>query len=598
MSLKSWFLDNLRHQDAPVTAQPEPEPYEGRKTALTPDGYPIVQFAPDITNVLRFDGIGFNYAQIYASQQNVRTVIDYVARNAAGLRCKMYEKISRGDGKPSDRLELTDHDLAILLEDPTPGESRFDFYYAAFADFCIYDENKFLMIRDRPGAPPRALVRIPPPNLIPVRDNITNRVIGWNNTSGVRVPFEDVLWFTGYDPNTSQSAVPPMETLRRLLAEEYARDRAQEAFWRRGLRKEGVIERDKDAPKMSDEARESFLIDAEDALAGSTNGYRPFMMEPGMKWVDTSWRPNDTAYIMARRVSRQEACAMWHVPPALVAAAENGSQPDEASMKVFHTSTLPPYLERFEANVKAKLIPQFTPSPKVRRNQYVRFNLDEKLRGSFEEKAQIMATVVGGPVASVNEGRARLDLPKTDNPADDQIYVPLNSFRGGGPQASPQNPVETPATDAGNPEPPGTSPTPRGASYEFTSDPEPDDLLGYLKGWQQKMEDRAAGEVLRARVEERASAVVVNHLKRQAAAPGKQYDSERWTRELVDDLVAGLMPILGVEQTGELKSRLQRLAESVNAETEALRDDPYAFDSNRAQGIAESVVQVLDRRER
>jgi hypothetical protein len=294
-------------------------------------------------------------------------------------------------------------------------------------------------------------------------------------------------------------------------------------------------------------------------------------------------------YIQTRRISRQEACSMFHVPPALIAAAENGSQPDEASMKVFYKSTLPPYLERIEANVKAKLLPMFTASASIRRKQYVKFNLDEKLRGSFEEKAAIMATLAGGPVVSVNEGRARLDLPKTDDPLDDKIYQPTNSIRGGGPQASPQNPTDTPAPRLN---PAGT--TPGGGTNPDKS------IAEEIADWEARREAEHKRAVLMVRVEERAASVIQKHLERQHAASGKQYNDERWTRELLKDLTAGIAPILGIDETysDSVHDQLENLARSVNAETESRRDDPAAFNGERTREIAESVVHVIDGVER
>jgi hypothetical protein len=90
--LDRLFRKPRQEASAPAPPQEAIELSDGVKANLSPDGYPIVDFSPSIRSVIRFDGIGFNYAQIYASQQNVRTVIDYVARQGAGLRLKFYRR--------------------------------------------------------------------------------------------------------------------------------------------------------------------------------------------------------------------------------------------------------------------------------------------------------------------------------------------------------------------------------------------------------------------------------------------------------------------------------------------------------------------------
>jgi hypothetical protein len=458
-----------------------------------------------------------------------------------------------------------------------------------FADLCVFDECKFIKVR-APGAnmPPVALVRVPPPNLIPDRDPRTQRVVGWRGMSGERFSLDDILWFKGYDPATNEGAIPPMESLRQLLTEEFQRDKHREKMWARALRKDGVIERHLDATKMSDAARQSFLIDAADALNGN-NGYMPFMLEPGMTWKDSMFSPRDMEYLSARKLSRQEAAAMFHVPPRLVASAAGDSQqPTKDDLSLFYAATLPPYLERVEANIEAKLLPEYTYVPSLRRKQYVKFNLDEKLRGNFEQRAEIMATLAGRPLVTGNEGRARLDLPASEQPDMDDVVIPGNVLFGG--QASPQNPNQTPATTAGNLEPAGTTPGPKKPKAAET----PSDVLANARDFEEQL-DRAKEEAaLRARVEERASYIISHHLERQKGAPAKSYDDERWTRELREDLFAGLTPLLGVDHMYEdaRKSNLEELAMAINTDTQQLRDDPKTFNGERTKSLSENIAAV------
>ena len=560
----------------------------GGAKRLSPEGLPVTTIPSDWPNI-RLGGIGFNYAQIYASQSNVRLVIDRIAREAAGLTLKMYEKVPRSATAPDSRVELDEHPLAILLQDPTPGiETVFDFYYALFADLCVFDEAKFAFVRDR--GTPVALVRIPPPNLIPDRDPTTQRVTGWRGMSGERFTLDQILWMKGYDPATNQGAIPPMESLRQLLQEEHQRDKHREKMWARALRKDGVITRHLDSKTMSDAAKMGFLIDAADALNGN-NGYMPFMLEPGMDWKDAMFSPRDMEYLSARKLSRQEAAAMFHVPPRLVASAAGDSQqPNKEDLSLFYAATLPPYLERVESNFEARLLPEFTFVPSLRRKQYVKFNLDEKLRGNFEDRAAIMMSLAGRPLVSLNESRGRLDLPASDQEDADDIVVPGNVLIGG--QASPQNPRETPATDAGNLEPAGTTPDPtrRRASNAQT----PEEVLAAYEELQRQKEREAVEAALRARVEERATYIVSHHLERQKAARAKSYTDARWTRELREDLFAGLTPLLGVDHMYEdaRKSNLEALAAEINMDTEALREDPKTFNGERTKSLAEKITEL------
>ena len=79
-------------------------------------------------------------------------------------------------------------------------------------------------------------------------------------------------------------------------------------------------------------------------------------------------------------------------------------------------------------------------------NPYSEFNLADKLKGSFEEQADTLVRSVGVPYMSINEGRARLNLPRLEGGEYDEPIQPLNVLYGGQPS------VVNPTADPGNPE--------------------------------------------------------------------------------------------------------------------------------------------------
>lgn len=579
-----------------VGSEEAPEAQTPSKTqakALSPDGLRIVEFPNAYTQAVRLYNVGGNYAAIYASQPNVRTAIEIVAREAAVLSLKMYFKDDRGKDKPTARIEI-DHPMMDLLNEPVPGESLYRFWFHLFADIEIYDRAFWWKIRD--GGSVKALYRIPPANLQPIRDPLTYVVLYYQAPNGQRILPKDLVTFHGYDPAMNHGAIAPMETVRRIIADDIAAGMDREGRWRNSARKDGVIESHIDAKPMQDAAKESFLVDVEDSLAGPTGSGRPLVLLPGQTMKDHQWSPRELEYLNARKLNRLEIASHFHIPPAMMAAAGNNAEADEETLKFFYKSSLPPRLQRVEMEIEAQLLPEFELTSKARSKYYVSFNMDEKLRADFEKRAEIMATTVGGPVVSVNEGRARLDLPPTDEPLDDKIYAPTNSIRGGGPQASPQNPVQTPA--AGN-EPVGTTPG-GGTNPEKAMSIE--DMLAKADA---ATERRAAFDEqatflkeTRIRYEERAANVFRRTFERQKRATG-EFQMDRWNKELTDDLFGLLYQaadVVGTKVAADLdvdwdsprtanliKARAEAIAEAVNQETAMrLKNEEDAFADERA----------------
>jgi hypothetical protein len=576
--------------------------------------------------MLGVHGLGGSYSGMYRRQPSIRSVVDLIASQCAELLApKTYEKVPRSPIQPSGRLEIGDHQMAELLADPRPGQDVYGFYYATFADIEVYDLAIWRNIRPSKSAPPGALQRIPNGALNPFRDPLTQEILWWYTAYGERIAVEDIMPFWGYDPGANFSSVPPMETLRQLLSDELAAQANRQGMWSRSLRKDGVIERDggPDSRAMSDEARESFLIDLEDALAGAANTSRPAMLEPGMHWKDVAWSPREMEYINSRRLSRVEVCSAYRVPPAAVAAHIQGKEMDDQTLRILNQFTIPPRLSRVESTIKAALLPEFEKLPARRKLIYVEFNLDQKLRGSFEQNAAIMATTAGGPVVTVNEARARLNLPPI--PGGDDIFVPLNSIRGGGQQASPQNPIQTPANGI---EPAGT--TPGGGTAPSPQPPQPSGGVKLLEDnaqiqallaedppsieqvLAQKITESKAVEAVekerllaekmkaqtarvtkvreyQARYGERFATSISKMFDRQRPilSQGDSLKRDRWDQELSDDLYSVAYPAIGTlgvlyatgfdfnhEQTsGYVRAYSDSVATHINDQTEALIAD-------------------------
>jgi HK97 family phage portal protein len=523
-----------------------------KKELLSPEGFRVAHFPTDVSQLLRLYGTGGVYSTIYERQPNVRTAVDIIAREAGELTLHMFEKVPRSDGLPSGRLPLDDHPMMQLLDEPTPGKPDYDFWYGLFADLCIYERAFWYKIRQNNVV--KALIRIPPGHVFPERDPLTQSILSWRGINGIEIPLDDILAFWGYDPESNESSISPLETLRRILQDEANAQMYRDLRWRTGLRKDGIIERDKDSPVMSDTAVQSFLVDVEDSLSGSAG--LPLLLQPGMKWQDVSWSPKEMEYLGARQLNRVEVAAAFHIPAAMLMARDK--DPDEQTLKFFYKSTLPPWLSRVESTIEAKLLPEFDVIAAVRHRHYVEFNLDQKLRGTPEEQAAIMATAAGGPVITVNEARSRLNLPPIEG--GDLIFIPLNSIRAGGPQASPQNPTATPATGI---EPAGTTPgagtTVQSASRQDVLDgraiaiggraqqlvTDPAEIENLLSDFDERDTERKSKESQRAflrdnrpRLEGRYDTAIRRTFDRQRdiALAGRDLKRERWDKELADDL--------------------------------------------------------------
>lgn len=367
-----------------------------------------------------------DYAAIFREQPAVRTVVLFLARNIAQLGLPVFRRI--GD---NDRERLTEHALAKLLSRPNSFTTGFRFKRSLVADMAIYDCALWLKTREN-NEP--ALMRIPPWMFKAGGDNwLRPEFFTIEGARGkVNIDAANFLYLHGYNPTDDRLGSSPLESLRRILAEEYSAGQMREQVLRNGARMAGYIKRPKDASDWSEAARNRFKTGWRSQYSGwsATEAGGTPILEDGMDFVPAGQSAVDLQYVEARKLTREEVASAFFIPPPMVGILDHATFGNiEEQHKMLYADTLGPWLEEIQQEIELQLMPEFLDI----KGLYVEFNLAEKLKGSFEEQAKSIQTMVGAPVMTRNEGRSRLNLPRIDG--GDALIVPLNVLEGG--QASP-----------------------------------------------------------------------------------------------------------------------------------------------------------------
>lgn len=367
------------------------------------------------------------YGELYKRQPNIRLVNGFLARNIAQLGLHGFTKTDTH----GERVRLdAKHPLTKLIRRPNPYTVRYDFTEAQVLDLGIYDFWAAIKLRNS-FTGELNLFRIPPYMVTPTGGNwmfAESYTLKGDKTETV-VPRDQMVVIHGYNPTDTQNGLSPIESLRGLLAEAAAAGEWREQYWRNAARMSGIIERPIAASKWSETARNRFRADFQATYAGNgaLAGATP-VLEEGMVWKPASFSAKDSEYLDARRLSREEGAAAYFISPLFVGILEhaNFSNVNEQHKNLYQ-DTLGPRLVQVEENYEAQLVGEFPDlDPDL---TYLEFNIEEKLRGTFQEQAAILNTSIGGPWMSRNEGRALVNLPSL-GPVGDEIITPLNVTLG------------------------------------------------------------------------------------------------------------------------------------------------------------------------
>jgi HK97 family phage portal protein len=581
----------------------------GNLTDLYPGWAPSTSYSSGSMHL--YDRFYYDYATLYRTQPNVRVCVDFLARNIAQLGLHVFRRIGE-----TDRERLRDHPLAQVLAQPLPPEykiTRYRLIESTMGDLGVYFNAYWLKIRT---APRLRLLRIPPQyvavqgGLLPsnYQLNLGGKVWDFKPT--------EIVHFRGYNPDSPLIGLSPLETLRRVLAEEHAAGEYREYYWRNSARMNGIIERPPEGyngtPEWSKEERERFRSQFEALYSGGPNSGKTVILEDGMTWKEASFNPKDSEYLGGRKLTREECARTWHIPLPMVGILDNATFSNiREQHKNLYQDCLGPWFSLLEGDIDLQLTPEFDDVEGV----YVEFNIAEKLAGSFEEQTQAMQSAIGRPWMTADEGRARFNMPSMGGDAA-RLVTPLNVLVGG--QASPRDSAPSGAGLA----PPKGAETLRCAQGDMKAlgakaaviDPTlPTTRTRHVEKWL---------EVLK-RYFGRQYAALIGRIVEGAGIETVWNDGDRWDTELGEDVfrlntaTAVIWARHVAEQLGAeldedrmlsyLQENAQRSAEAINGTTRAaiaaalLAEVPKdavksLFDvarDSRAQEIAESKVTSM-----
>lgn len=381
------------------------------------------------------DALHADYATIWRNQAQVRTVVNFLARNIAQVGIHFFRRLS-----DVDRERLTGHDVSRLFARPNHAMTTYRLIQALVSDVAVYDVAYWVKVRSEGNL--LGLVPVPPTRVRPVGDNWLSpdafeirpaRSVISNRSKVITLPADQVVHFRGYDPEGGWSGNSPMNALRSLLIEEFEANRQRQAMWRNGARQSSTITRPVDAPAWSREARERFVSSfrASYTGTGADVGGVP-ILEDGMSLHSVGMDAQQAQYVESRKLTREEVCSAYFIPPPMIGILDHATFANiREQHRMLYQDTLGPWFEMISQEIELQVLPDFPDSADV----YAEFNIAAKMAGSFEEQALAASTATGRPWMTANETRARFNLPQHDD--GDGLVVPLNVLVGG--QASPRD---------------------------------------------------------------------------------------------------------------------------------------------------------------
>lgn len=471
---------------------------------------------------------GLSPRELYATQANLHAVISFLSSSVAQLPLKVYTRKDENN-RQRDRNSTS----ALLLYRPNSDQTEYEFIEALAIEYLLFGEAIVWLLPDNDSESGFQL-RIIPSEWVEKVEYETNYApkslqIKANGGKSITIDKKNFVIFKMYQPGSPATYLSPIDSLKQTLAEQIQADKFRTSLWKSSGRFNSYITRPANVQQWDKKARDAWT----DAFrkgwseGGQKQGSMP-ILEDGMEIHTYQFNSKEAQYAETKQLSREDVAAAYHINPSLVWHTETqtyASAKDNA--RALYADCLGPMLQMLQQRINAFLLPKIGANP----NTYVEFDLEEKLKGSFEERAQIYQSACGVPYLTVNEVRADLNRAPIDG--GDERVIPLNVLVGG----------QMSAQDS----------TPDAYSYDgidnrvkpVENDEEKSQLFKENNGYllireedDEKKDDQKEFEELLVKFFERQKNSVIPKMK---AVTPEWWDADRWNKELSEDLLKLLL---------------------------------------------------------
>lgn len=348
-----------------------------------------------------------DYAIAYSQVVWVYACVSTIATAIAGAPLKTYRQTAKSVE------EVSESRLARLLADVNPHISSCDLWEAT-ASFLELSGNCYWEIeRDDEGVPV-AIYPMRPDRvkIVPDRADFVKGYIYEVNGRSVSLSAEEVVHFKYFNPANEYYGLGPIAAIRNAIIVDQYSVAYNKSFFKNGAHPGGVLETDS---SLSDETFNRLRKQWEEAHKGARRAHRIAVLEEGLRYKPIGLSPRDMEFLKQRKLCREEICAVFKVPPALVGIYEYANYANaEHQNRAFWQKAVIPKLRKLEEKINNSLLPMLDRNrSKQGERWFVRFDTSaiDALKENEDIKSQVQERLVRSGIMTINEIRRTENLP-------------------------------------------------------------------------------------------------------------------------------------------------------------------------------------------
>ena len=337
--------------------------------------------------------------------------IRVLSESVGMLPCKLYKT------KEGERHQAVEHPLHWLLYmQPNDYMTAQEFWELLMVCLCL--RGNFYAYKNTVAGKVGELLPIDPSRVTPKINDDYSLSYKVNFKPGdTRELTQDEIWHVRLFSLDGVNGLNPVAYARQAISLGLSTEEHGSRLFSNGAVTSGVLQT---AEELTDPAFARLKEQFQGEHMGTANAYKPMILEMGLEWKPISLNAEDSQFLETRRFQRDEICAIYRVPPTLVANLDNATLNNaETFGSQYINYALMPYLTRIEVRIRVGLL-----SEKDRKDHYAKFNAAALLRGDTKTRFESYASGINWGIYSPNECRENEEL--NPRPGGDVYLTPMN----------------------------------------------------------------------------------------------------------------------------------------------------------------------------
>lgn len=333
-----------------------------------------------------------------------------LAESIGMLPCRLFKQTGKV------RLPATSHRLYPLLTmAPNGYMTAQEFWELLVACLCL--RGNFYAYKVKALGNVVELLPINPDRVQPkLKDDWS---VEYNVTfnSGQETLSQDEIWHVRLFTLDGLIGLNPIAYARQALGLGQAMDAHAAKLFTNGAVASGVLST---TEQLTDAAFDRLKTQFQGEHMGVANAYKPMILEMGLDWKPISLNAQDTQFIESKRLTQDQICGLFRVPPHLVANMDKMTLNNVEQLGMsFVNYSLVPLITRIEHRIQVGLL-----NEKDRLTHYAKFNAGALMRGDLKGRYESYGKGIQWGILSPNDCRELEDL----NPREggDIYLTPMN----------------------------------------------------------------------------------------------------------------------------------------------------------------------------